>query len=130
MKGRKEEDYGLEYLLGYGGRIHHLDGGYWLKFEFERVQESDERPHGLNYSMTLHAPDGTRLVGFDNAHQVPAKGSRFKKAPEHYDHRHRTETDKGRPYRYTDAETLLGIFSEVERVLYERGVTYKVVGED
>jgi hypothetical protein len=78
MSGCEEEDYGLEYLLGYDGRIHYLDKGYWLKFEFRRIDKTNERPHGLDYSMILHAPDGTRLVGFDNAHQVPAKGSRFK----------------------------------------------------
>src|SRR5258708_142904 len=37
---------------------------------------------------TLHAPDGTRLVGFDNAHDVPARGSRFKRRNESTDHWH------------------------------------------
>lgn len=130
MAGRDEDDYGLEYLLGYDGRIHYLEEGYWLKFEFKRVQKSNERPHGLDYSMTLHAPDGTRLLGFDNAHQVPAKGSRFRKPPEHFDHWHRTGTDQGRPYKYKDAETLLSdFFDEVERVCAERGVSAEVVGE-
>lgn len=86
MSGREDRDYGLEYLLGYDERIHYFDEAYWLKFEFKRVHKSKERPHGLDYSMTLHAPNGTRLVGFDNAHQVPAKGSRFKKPPEQFDH--------------------------------------------
>jgi len=27
-------------------------------------------PHGLKYSLTLHGPDGSRLIGFDNAHPV------------------------------------------------------------
>ena len=131
MKGRGEDDYGLEYLLGYDGRIHLLDGGYWLKFDFKPVEKSTERPHGLDYSVTLHASDGTRLVGFDNAHQVPAKGSRFKKAPKQYDHWHRTETDSGRPYKFTDAATLLeDFFDEVERVLEEHGVKFKVIGEE
>jgi len=130
MSGREEEDYGLEYLLGYDGRIHYCDEGYWLKFEFKRVHKSNERPHGLDYSMTLHAPDGTRLVGFDNAHQVTAKGSRFKKPPEQFDHWHRTETDPGRPYKYQDAETLLNdFFDEVERILAQRGVSTRVIGE-
>ena len=70
-------DYGLEFLLAFDGRIHHLEDGYWIKFEIERVEATKERPHGLSYSFTLHAPDGTRLVGFDNAHGVPVKGSRF-----------------------------------------------------
>jgi hypothetical protein len=29
-----------------------------------------ERPHGLKYSLTLHAEDGARLLGFDNAHRI------------------------------------------------------------
>ena len=85
----------------------------------------------LDYSMTLHAPGGTRLVGFDNAHQVPAKGSRFKKAPKRYDHWHRTETDTGRPYKFTDAATLIeDFYDEVKRVLDEHGVKFKVIGEE
>jgi hypothetical protein len=69
----RSTDHGLEFLLAFNGRIHHLEKGYWLKFEIMRVETTAERPHGLSYSFTLHAPDGTRLVGFDNAHNVPAK---------------------------------------------------------
>ena len=86
-------EYGLEFLLAFDGRIHHLEEGYWIKFEIERVKPTKGRPHGLSYSFTLHAPDGTRLVGFDNAHGVPAKGSRFKPKPPASDHWHRTESD-------------------------------------
>jgi hypothetical protein len=82
----------------------------------------------LSYSFTLHAPDGARLVGFDSAHGVLAKGSRFKPKPLASDHWHRTETDPGRPYRFKDAETLIDdFFDEVERVLNERGVDTTVV---
>jgi hypothetical protein len=31
---------------------------------------SPEKPHGLDYSLTLHGPDGERPVGFDSAHPV------------------------------------------------------------
>jgi hypothetical protein len=51
-----------------------------------------------------------RLVGFDNAHGVPATGSRFKRRPKTSDHWHRTEIDPGRPYRFKDAETLIDDF--------------------
>jgi hypothetical protein len=27
-----EIDHGLEFLLAFNGRIHHLEKGYWLKF--------------------------------------------------------------------------------------------------
>src|SRR5882762_9069458 len=91
------------------------------------VSATRNRPHGLSYSFTLHAPDGTRLVGFDNAHDVPAKGSRFKHRGETTDHWHRTEDDPGRPYRFKDAETLIeDFFNEVERVLHDRGVGLEV----
>jgi hypothetical protein len=121
-------EYGLEFLLAFDGRIHHLEDGYWIKFEIERVKATKERPHGLSYSFTLHAPDGTRLVGFDNAHGAPAKGSRFKPKPPASDHWHRTESDPGRPYEYKGAETLIdNFFDEMERVLKERGVDTTVI---
>ena len=67
---RQSTDYALEFLLAFDGRIHYLKRGYWLKFEVARVAATAARPHGLSYSFTLHAPDGKRLVGFDNAHDV------------------------------------------------------------
>lgn len=125
---RRAADHGLEFLLAFDGRIHHLDKGYWIKFEITRSQATTKRPHGLSYSFTLHAPDGTRLVGFDNAHDVPARGSQFKRRDEANDHWHRTEKDPGRPYMFKDAETLIdNFFDEVERVLGERGVSVQVI---
>jgi Family of unknown function (DUF6516) len=124
----RQTDYGLEYLLAFDGRIHYLEQGYWVRFEIKRVETAKKRPHGLSYSLTLHAPDGRRLIGFDNAHRVPAAGSRFRRSPEPSDHWHRTESDPGRPYRYRDAATLIDdFFDEVERVLTERGVGTQVV---
>ena len=77
---------------------------------------SAEKPHGLDYSLTLHGPDGERLVGFDNAHPVARQ-----KRGEPQDHRHRLRTIK--VYDYRDAATLLGDFwTTVDAVLRERGV--------
>ncbi|PYR45916.1 MAG: hypothetical protein DMF89_23855 [Acidobacteria bacterium] len=118
-------------MLAFNGRIHHLEKGYWLKFDITRVQATPERPHGLSYSFTLHAPGGTRLVGFDNAHDVRAAGSRFKHRGIVTDHWHRTEKDPGRPYVFKDAETLIDdFFDEVERVLRERGDGLRVAEEE
>lgn len=123
----REAEYTLEFLLAFDGRIHHLGEGYWIKFEIKRVRATKERPHGLSYSFTLHAPDGTRLVGFDNAHNVPPIGSRFKRPPEASDHWHRTGNDPGRPYAFKDADTLLqDFFREVRRILADRGVSEMV----
>jgi hypothetical protein len=93
------------------------------------VDATKARPHGLSYAFTLHAPNGTRLIGFDNAHGVPALGSRFKKRPAVNDHWHRTETDPGKPYAFQDADMLLqDFFREVRRVLNERGISETVLG--
>ncbi len=128
---RRAANHGLEFLLAFNGRIHHLEKGYWLKFDITRIEATPERPHGLSYSFTLHAPDGRRLVGFDNAHNVRPPGSRLGRPRRSTDHWHRTEKDPGRPYVFKDAETLIDdFFDEVERVLQERGVGLRVTGEE
>ena len=120
-----DAEHTLEFLLAFNGRVHRYAGGYWLKFEIVKVTPSQTRPHGLDYSFTLHGPDNRRLIGFDNAHTVPAKGSRFKKRSMAADHWHRTETDAGRPYVFVNAEQLIDdFFDEVERVLSERSVPF------
>jgi hypothetical protein len=122
-------DHTLQFLLDFDGRVHHLEEGYWIKFEIKRVKASRRRPFGLSYSFTLHAPNGVRLVGFDNAHAATAGRSRFKQRSQAIDHWHRTEIDPGRPYPFKDANTLLqDFFREVRRVLAEHGISDMVVG--
>ncbi len=80
------------------------------------VPVGPEKPHGLNYSLTLHGPDGERVAGFDNAH--PVKGVKGRR---NFDHRHRLKTV--RPYEYKDAATLLADFwTLVDAVLREKGI--------
>ena len=123
------DEHTLEFLLGFDGRIHQLEQGYWLKFEFKRVEETPQRPHGLRYSFTLHGPDGNRIMGFDNAHGVPPLASGYNQAGVEHDHWHRTSKDAGRPYAFTTADQLLAdFFAEVRRILDERGVSDTVVG--
>lgn len=128
---KKSDEHSLEYLLDFDGRRHFYKGGYWLKFEIKRVGKSALRPHGLDYSFTLHGPDGTRLIGFDNAHPVPSEGSRFKKPSVEADHWHRTQSDPGRPYKFKNAEKLIDdFFNEVERVLTDHGIPFDVIRVD
>jgi len=90
--------------------------------EVSRVDVTVERPHGIKYSLTLHAPDNTRLIGFDNAHIVKPAGSRFKHAGKRlpYDHRHRHALDEGVVYEFDTAYQLVSDFyAEVDRVLKE-----------
>jgi hypothetical protein len=124
-------EHALEFLLAFDGRRHWYEGGYCARFEFQRVEATKRRPHGLRYSFTPHGPSAERLVGFDNAHAVAAKGSRFRARPATTDHWHRTQSDPGRPYRFKDVETLIDdFFAEIERVLTERGIPYKVVHDE
>jgi hypothetical protein len=111
-------DPGLEILLDLDGAAFGVDssGDYLVKFVVKQVPSSPERPHGLSYSLTLHDPEGIRLVGFDNAHTARAG----RKVVPH-DHRHRLGTT--RIYDYRDAASLLADFwTEVISVLKERGV--------
>jgi hypothetical protein len=124
MEFHRSTEPGLDYLLGLDGNIEFQnDEGYWVKMEVRRATVSSERPHGIRYSLTLHAPDGTRLLGFDNAHGgIKPEGARFlhagKKYP--YDHLHRHANDTGVLYQFDTAYKLISDFyAEVDRVLKE-----------
>lgn len=111
-------DPSLDTLLDLDGQVLIVDprGEHWVKFVVTRVPVSPAKPHGLDYSLTLHGPDGGRLVGFDNAHTVPPR-----RRGEPQDHQHRLRIVKA--YEYQDAMTLLADFWEaVDAVLRERGV--------
>lgn len=115
---RDKHDPSLDTLLDLDGQVLVVDpeGGHWVKFVVTRVPVGPEKPHGLDYALTLHGPGGERLAGFDNAHPV---GRRKRGQP--LDHRHRFRSV--RPYEYQDAATLLADFwTLVDAVLKERGV--------
>lgn len=116
MPGR---DPSLDALLDLDGQVLVIDeAGYWVKFVVHQVIVTEDKPHGLDYTLTLHGPDGKRLIGFDNAHQVPGKRLG---APAAKDHRHRMHAVS--PYDYTDAGTLVAAFwQEVESVMRQEGV--------
>lgn len=118
-------DPALDALLDLDGEAFVIDpsGEYWVYFRVRRALRAPDKPHGLEYSMTLHGPDGKRLVGFDNAHPVRRTAGPAGRGTAQHDHRHRHATT--RPYRYKDAATLLADFwREVEVVLKEQGVTF------
>lgn len=65
-----DRDPNLDTLLFLDGDRYVVEGNFWVKFEVKRVPVTSERPHGLDYSLTLHDGNGKRLLGFDNSHPV------------------------------------------------------------
>lgn len=130
MAPQKPDPHTLEFLLAFDGRSHVLEYGEWLKFRVREVPVTVNRPHGLRYSFTLHAQNGQRLLGFDNAHPIREMLGSDAGGAVPYDHWHRSPSDPGRPYDFVSVEKLLmDFFAEVERVLRERGVSDRVVEE-
>ena len=120
---KRPRDPGLDELLALDGVVLVVDpaGPHWVKFVARRVEPSDDRPHGLNYSLTLHGPDGGRLAGFDNAHAVSTGSGPARQTRATRDHRHRPGATA--PYDYRDAATLLRDFwAEVDALLRTKGV--------
>ncbi|MGD0950214.1 MAG: DUF6516 family protein [Candidatus Binatia bacterium] len=118
-----ERDPSLDALLDLDGQVLVVDPEtrHWVRFVVRRVPLSETRPYGIEYSLTLHGPDGERLVGFDNAHAVKRQAGPGGKAGPALDHWHRLKTV--RPYVYRDAAALLADFwATVDGVLRERGV--------
>jgi len=112
----------LDYLLDLNGETLVQEGGYWIKIEARRCERSPQMPHGISYSLTLHEPYGSRVLGFHNAHAVPKMGNRFSARRIEFDHWH----PDGRTiaaYRFIDPGQLLeDFFAAVDRVLKNRGV--------
>ena len=119
----RDRDPGAEVLLDLDGQVFVVDekSGHGVRFSVNRVASTPERPHGLKYSLTLHGPDGSRLIGFDNAQTVRESRSPGGKSRGPLDHKHRLETV--RPCRFKDAATLVEEFwTEVDKLLREKGV--------
>lgn len=58
----EDRDPSLDMLLDLDGQVLVVDpeGGHWVKFIVTRIPVSPEKPHGLDYSLTLHGPSGER----------------------------------------------------------------------
>jgi Family of unknown function (DUF6516) len=111
---------GLRTLLDLSEQVLDQEDGYWVKIEAWEVKRSDAIPHGIRYSLTLHAPSGRRILGYDNAHLVSVRRGRFGGRRLPFDHRHRHAADTGVPYEFEDAHQLLSdFFAEADAVLKE-----------
>ncbi len=96
-----------------------VEGACWTKFIVKQVPASAERPHGLDYSLTLHDGGNRRLLGFDNAHPIREGTGPGARTRIEWDHKHKGE--RVRFYLYANAAALLDDFwTEVDLILKER----------
>jgi Family of unknown function (DUF6516) len=116
-------DPSLDALLDLDGVVSALSDDaapYWVKFVVKRIPANPERPHGLHYSLTLHDPQGDRVLGFDNAHPVREGSGPGARTRIEYDHQHQRQSV--RFYEYQDAATLIMDFwTEVESITNGKG---------
>ena len=115
-------DYALETLLDLDGEIFIYPSGHWHKIEVRKLKRIDKNfPHGIRYSLTLHAPNGVRILGYDNSHITP--GDRY---DEPFDHVHKGTRIVRYPYQ--NAEQLLtDFFNDIEVILeFEKEHEYEI----
>lgn len=107
------EDYELKTLLNLDDQTYVVSKDYWTKIEAKQVEATAYRPHGVKYSLTLHDSNNTRIIGFDNAHEIKRRGRRPKKYKGRkitWDHVHKCE--KVEFYLFVSASQLLQDFWE------------------
>jgi len=117
-------DTGQDYFLSLDRQSIGYEGGYWATFRVRKVEPSEERPHGFQYSLSLHDATDDRVVGYNNAHGVdvatgPARRSKRPRALDHINRRGKASV----PYRFTTPYQLMAdFFAEVDRILKKEGV--------
>jgi len=111
-------DLGLEVLLELDNEIFPMENGFWTKFEVKRVETNEHIPHGIKYSLTLHNPFNTRVLGYDNAHGIKPKKKKYGAKRVIWDHRHEKKIVE--PYEFENAAQLMEDFwTDVERIISE-----------
>ena len=113
------KDHGLETLLDLHGQIIDQGGGFWIKIDAWIVPVTDMVPHGIRYSLTLHEPQGMRILGYDNAHQIRSPGKfRYAGKRRSFDHIHKHGGEEIVHYEFqTAAQLLSDFFADADKVL-------------
>lgn len=113
-------DVELLPLLNLDGYSYWHEDKFWFKFEARKVEKNEHRPHGIKYSITLHDRNNTRILGFDNAHNIKKRGPRPKKYSGRvvtWDHVHK-ETKVER-YLFTSASQLIeDFYKAADKIIY------------
>lgn len=99
--------------------VYPYENGYWVKFEARKTNTTNQKPHGISYSLTLHDRNNSRILGYDNAHKYkpPKKGrNKYKAKKITWDHKHFRE--KIESYEFESASQLLDDFwKEAQKIV-------------
>ena len=81
-----------EYFLNLNRQWIRYEKDYWATFRVRAVEASPQRPHGFEYSLSLHDEKDDRVLGYNNAHGVdvasgPARTARRPVAWDHVNRR-------------------------------------------
>ena len=68
-----QEDATLQILLNLDGFQHTGEDGCRVEINAQRVNPTSYRPYGIKYRLVLLDPNGTRVIGYDNAHKHQTK---------------------------------------------------------
>jgi len=128
--GDSDRDVGREYFLSLDRQWIRYEKDFWATFRVRVVDVSPERPHGFEYSLSLHGEKDDRVLGYNNAHGVDvASGpARRSKRPTPFDHINRRGR-KAVPYVFTTPYKLLeDFFADVDEILKRgRAVTRRIL---
>jgi len=105
-----KEDETLQALLNMDGFEHTGDDKFRIEINAHKVRPTPYRPYGVKYRLVLLDPNGTRIVGYDNAHRHKIKTKRKKYGARRitWDHKHNVEEIS--IYEFESASQLLTDF--------------------
>lgn len=114
------ENNELQTLLDLDGLVFWPNVKYWVKFNVKIVTPTDQIPHGVRYSLTLHDKNNTRILGFDNAHSIKAKKrSKFAGRIVEWDHIHKFEHATHYEFR-SPTQLLTDFWKAVDQIIGEK----------
>ncbi len=115
----RPDDFTLSALLDLDGHRFTIENGeYTIKFVVSLTRPTENIPHGIRYSLTLHDKNGIRVLGYDNSNHDyrPLSKRQYVARRIEWDHRHHKETVT--QYGFSTAANLLEDFWEdVRRVI-------------
>ena len=121
MSSTGHKDRGLETLLDLDGEVFPMESGHWTKIEARVVTQTNHRPHGIKYSLTLPDKYNKRILGYDNAHAFKPSRKKYGCNVSMWDHKHNREDVKR--YEFESAAQLMEDFwTDVNETLAEGGM--------